>query len=274
MSGPFVYNPPAYGPSPYLVPFANQVPASPFIPPQFQYSSSSGTPRRVRFDDEDVPPLVSRPRSWHAPVFHPSVGTPPQAFVPLPQAGFLQATPVMVPGHHRSRSFGGATATPPAFTQPWYLCTPTMQPVMQPVSPMPLSPMMLPAVSPPPMQIHPYLNGEAPRPDFVFDLSASAFSPVRIRSNGEPMPIAITELDQPATHPPVYRMHITCDSIPQWPIDLEYARSPRSVLLEIRSPGGETVVPITLRDVLASVHQHLQSQITHLEYVLSTLLVS
>ncbi|EIN08134.1 hypothetical protein PUNSTDRAFT_102896 [Punctularia strigosozonata HHB-11173 SS5] len=271
MSGPFVYNPPAYVPSPYLVPYFNQAPPSPFIPPQFAPAPpSTGSSRRVRFeDDDDVPPLTSRPRSWHAPPMQvPSFATPPQTFVPLPQAGYLHPQAAFAPGHHRSRSFGGSTATPPMFTQPWYLCTPTMQPVMQPISPMPVSPMLLPAATPPPppMQIHPYLNGASPRPDFVFDLSASTFRPMKIRHDGEAVPLAVADFDQPATHPPVYRMRITCDAIPQWPIDLEYSRSPRSVLLEIPSPSGGSMVPITLRDVLLAVYQHLQTQITHLDW--------
>ncbi|KAF7976650.1 hypothetical protein HWV62_5977 [Athelia sp. TMB] len=154
-----------------------------------------------------------------------------------------------MPSHNRRHSWGN-TVQPP----PWSSFTP-------PTANIPLN--FAPRV--PQFLIHPFLNGESPRPDFGFDLSASAFRPVRF-INGLPAELSMEELREPATHPPITHMRITCDAIPQWPIELEYHPYDASGQhLSLPSAGGG-VPPVSLGDVLFAIHSALHTQISHLDW--------
>jgi hypothetical protein len=118
-------------------------------------------------------------------------------------------------------------------------------------------------------QIHPLLSGLSGDTRYmaiVFDLSAPTFNPSQIIGAGRTAPISPQELAQPATNPPTTRLTITCDTIPQWPIYLDYNAATAAAsggYLQVSSPAA---VPITLGDVLYSIHTSLQTQITHLDW--------
>jgi len=245
MSSPYLYTPHLYPASnPYVDSYFNQTQPSPFIPdttlyPPSPYSSAPNTPRRVRFDDElfaDPPPRVRRP-SWHGgqvPVM-PSVAIPSAYASP-----FLQADQ---PLHQRRHSFGGSPWSSP-FSTPTHPYAPWLYP-------------------PQPQQfhIHPFLNAESPRPDFHFDLSSPKFAPVLWIGPGQVTPLTMEHFSQPATHPPITRLRIICDILPQWPIDLEYNPYYQGGL-SIPAPQ----VPITLGDILIALHRSLHTRISHIDW--------
>nr|VWO94142.1 Non-ribosomal peptide synthetase SyfB [Ganoderma boninense] len=225
-----------YYPTPYMVPFYNQPYVSPFIPPMTNLPPAPVVPpppheRRVRFDNdrEPFPPRERRP-SWHAnlapppnPVPFPS---PPIIVTPLPPVVSLPAQPAAVPvfTHQRRRS---DTCLP----QPAWVTFPTMVTPMAPA-------MTFQPSSPHTAQIHPLLNGEsAAGPKILFDLSLHSFNPQRITTFGQKSgtPLTLDELLEPATHPPVYRMTIKCDALPEWPVHLSQHTTARERSRE-RSP--------------------------------------
>jgi hypothetical protein len=123
--------------------------------------------------------------------------------------------------------------------------------------------------------IHPFLDGSAKPPagELWFDMSAHEFAPLRRLPTGVVMPLSPEELAQPATHPPTTKMKITCEAVPQWPIELELEPMPVEGLGLANMPqwaqdqqAAAAEVPITVRDVLESVYRELQLQITHVEW--------
>jgi len=75
-------------------------------------------------------------------------------------------------------------------------------------------------------------------------------------------------MQEPATHPPLTRLRIICDAIPNWPIDLEFRQanatpyspySPNQFAFQQQAPPA----PISLADVLIAVHQAMHRRITH-----------
>lgn len=256
MSSPYVYSPQTYQPTPYLYPFYNQQhispfipqvqlppsplnPPSPYLPPEYPTTPTTpNTPRRVHFDD--LPQNRPRRPSWSG------------AIPATPQSPFLAAP--TIPNHNRRHSWGAAQAQ---VQQPlWSSYTPfqTPQPLFYQPPPQPQ------------FMIHPLLNGEAPRPDFGFDLSSPTFRPVRYVGPGQTTVLSLAEMRETATHPAITQMRITCDVIPQWPIELAY--SPYDIHGEHLSlpPVSGSVPPITLGDVLFAVHRVLQTQISHLDW--------
>lgn len=261
MSSPYVYSPQSYQ-TPYLYPYYNQPHVSPFIPPRSLFPSSPQAPaspylpddppltpttpntRRVHFEDEYWTRPQPRPRrpSWAGT-------TPAMSTMPVPQtAPFLQAP--VTPFQNRRHSWGSQTQAPL-----WSSFTPSQQP-----------PAFLYTPQAPQFMIHPLLNGESPRSDFAFDLSSSAFRPIRYVGPGQTTVLPLAELREPATHPPITRLRIVCDGIPQWPIELEY--TPYDVsgeYLSMPSVDG-SVPPISLGDVLFAIHRAMHTQITHLDW--------
>ncbi|KIJ59986.1 hypothetical protein HYDPIDRAFT_117900 [Hydnomerulius pinastri MD-312] len=229
MSSPYVYTPAAYEPTPYLgygtyqqrspfIPPATLFPSSPYTPTS-PYLGGPTTPRGVHYDDSYWnPPPRARRPSWHA-------GMAPSPFLQAPQT----------PGRDRRRSFGEGH-------RPWGE---------------PAAPWGYPGTSPR-FQIHPLLNGEAPRMDFYFDLASPSFSPLRWIGPGQSAVISPDELREPATYPSITRMRITHDAIPDWPVDLEYQHDAYTV--------HTTPLPITLGDVLYMIHSSLHRQITHQDW--------
>ncbi|THH27636.1 hypothetical protein EUX98_g6545 [Antrodiella citrinella] len=266
MSSPYAY--PSYL-TPYLWPYYQQVPNSPFIPPaQVPLSPrSSEASRRVRFSDGDdqYPPTRPRPPSWHAGMAGSAPPPNPQYF-PSPPFIYNQLPPVAMPSvgpppgyvpHRRSSDTAVHNGGHPAWvTVPTWMVYP--QPAM---------------VAPPPSQFHPLLNGEGGnRPLLFFDLSVHTFNPLRIPSHGRTTGIALTydELSQQATHPGVTRMEIICDAISQWPIVLEpqLDRPANSRYLNVpSSPSADFSGPITVGDVLVAIHRVMQTQISHRDWV-------
>ncbi|KAF8124593.1 hypothetical protein EV363DRAFT_1354028 [Boletus edulis] len=188
MSGPFVYTPLAFEPTP-LLGYGPYMQRSPFIPPAALFPSSPyppsspylrpTTPVGAPFNNPywSPPPRARRP-SWHG-------GLPPSPFLAAPSSTNI-----------RRRSFGGGF-------RPW-----------EPASPW--------AGTSSYFQIHPLLNGETPSVEFNFDLASPSFSPFFWVGPGQTAMISADELRESATYPPLTRMRITHDAIKEWPIDLEF----------------------------------------------------
>ena len=107
-----------------------------------------------------------------------------------------------------------------------------------------------PFISSPRLQIHPYLNGESTHGHLVFDLSLPTFSPMLRVGPGHAAILSEEVLNQPATHPPITRLELICDRIPQWPINLGH---------NTLSPGS--LPPIRVGDILWGVWQNLHAKI-------------
>jgi hypothetical protein len=253
MSSAYLFTPSSYHsfqPTPYVDPYKNTPQNSPYIPDLSLYPSSpyhsphpsqpnTPLPRYVHFGDEPwAAPPMRRPRrpSWHAGMAVPSS---PAAY----STQYLYPPPVY--SHHRRHSFGTSPYTPwtpfpPA--SPWHYAQPL----------------------PPQFQIHPFLNAESPRPDFFFDVSHPHFAPSRLVGPGQSVHLSPEELRQPATHPPITRLRIICDAIPQWPIDLQYNPYFNGGVAPHSPDGG--MLPITLCDVLVAVHRSLHTRISHIDW--------
>ncbi|OSC96378.1 hypothetical protein PYCCODRAFT_1441083 [Trametes coccinea BRFM310] len=264
MSSPYTY-PQYYYTTPYLSPYYHQPHISPFIPPATFPASPQLPPRddrRVHWNDDPYYVRQRRP-SWHAslapppnPVPFPS---PPILVTPLPQAVPLASQPPPYYAHIRR-------ASDSCLPQPtWIYPSPVVvQPVPYPSAPPP----------PPPPAINPLLNGEnAGGPLLLFDLSQNTFNPQRLTSYGQKKgtPLSLEELREPATYPPVWRMTITHDKIPDWPVVLEPRSTSRERSRE-RSPflGVPPEVsqdsPITVFDVLKAIFLTVQRQISHVDW--------
>jgi len=277
MSGPFIYSPhseyfPHLGPptgypgwprsfhnSPFA-PTETIYPSSPYMGPLASSDGAPNTPEHSFFsalngyDDgmwTRTPRRRERRLSWHgrsAPRVSPFIPPPP-----LPS--FFEQT-------GRRRSWGNADAPvgwayPPAPQHgPPYSAPPfSAHPYSAASFSAPLPPFQAPYVSgypqfPGPLQIHPWINGDAPSPEFVFDLSFSNFAPQRVVGPDHFIDLAMTDLQQPAFHPPVTKLRIVCDMIPNWPIDLVYG-------------AVGMAPPITLGDILVAIHQKMHQRITH-----------
>ncbi|KAJ7832993.1 Alpha/Beta hydrolase protein [Mycena leptocephala] len=106
------------------------------------------------------------------------------------------------------------------------------------------------------LQIHPWLHGDVPSQEFIFDLSMSGFGPHRIVAPDQAMPLSAKDYQARAFNPPVTKLRITCDMIPHWPIDISFANE-RSWM---QTP------PITLGDILVAIHQKMHQSITHADW--------
>ncbi|KAF8996993.1 hypothetical protein BDQ17DRAFT_1363769 [Cyathus striatus] len=275
MSGGFMYQPVNLPPSVYLDNVYQQPQFSPFVPTGGFTSSPYSNPTS----------LPGTPHGLHSPL--PAQGSPNTILFPAQGQIYAEpvwAVPVMpIGGRERRPSFNAPLASP---TPTWLHSPPQRQrtissghnpyqyqpsgshnywppPVgfqypFSPVAPTPFTPGFsnLPAVSQQ-LFMHPWLNAEVPRDDFMFDLSQTAFNPLRIIGQGQVIPVAQEELVQPATHPPITALRIVCDAIPQWPIELQY--NPQYYT-------GVNPPPISLGDVLGSIHSYLQKSITHVEW--------
>ena len=112
--------------------------------------------------------------------------------------------------------------------------------------------------------IHPFLNGETPKPDFMFNLTSPLhFSPMRI-IHGLSVPLSAEVLAQPAMHPTIYYLRIVCDETPDWQITLKF--DPNSYREHTGTTSPYYVPPISLGDVLSAIHRTLQEQITHADW--------
>ncbi|KAL4064708.1 hypothetical protein V8B97DRAFT_1987251 [Scleroderma yunnanense] len=229
MSGPYVYTPQTYQPTSYLS-YSPYAPRSPFIPAGSFPSSPLHPPSPYlgpampfpssfgeSYDDGYWPPRPRRP-SWHA-------GMQPSPFLQTPG----------IPYRTRTRSFGSMWPGDAVQLSPW------AYPYQSGTSA---------------FEIHPLLNGEMPPTNFLFDMSLPTFMPIRFIGPGPGQSIVICEeLSQPATNPPITRMRITHDAIPQWPIDIKLQYD--EIQMAAMPP------PITLGDVLYMIHFSMRRQISH-----------
>ncbi|KAJ7218391.1 hypothetical protein GGX14DRAFT_549926 [Mycena pura] len=237
MASPFVYVPeatPQDGPSPFLPPSPRLYPSSPFLGPTDGASSAPNAfnansvlwpgdePQYESAYAASWAPMPARQRtnSWSGPappLTSPFLAPQPPAFLQRQRTGFF------VPKHRKSNSWG-YTAVPP----PW-------------------------GVGPAPQQIHPWLNGDAPSPDFHFDLAASAFRPLRRVNAAQSTPVAPAELAVTAFSPPRTALRILHARLPFWPIDLAL-------------PAGRAAPPISLSDILVALHRALHERISHADW--------
>ncbi|GLB42534.1 hypothetical protein LshimejAT787_1105490 [Lyophyllum shimeji] len=102
------------------------------------------------------------------------------------------------------------------------------------------------------LYINPWINAESPRNDFYFDLAPPSFNPQRLYGTGQSTLLPSEDMIQPATHPPISRLRIICDAIPQWPCELQ---------LDPYQTGGYQPPPISLSDVLVAVHRNMHRPI-------------
>ncbi|KAK7051914.1 hypothetical protein R3P38DRAFT_2684571 [Favolaschia claudopus] len=239
---PFYSTPPSR--SPFLPPTPLIYPSSPFSPP--------GTPENFNANsvlwpesatDYESPytaswaPLSSRQRttSWH--------GTPPAPLsspflspAPLPPFLHAQSAP-FTPRRRRSLSWGASGAPPP----------PSWANSANPY---------LPTVAHTPLQIHPFLNGDAPSPVFHFDLAPVEFTPIRLIHPNPPQTAGLgaAEIRELAFAPPLTTLRILHPRIPFWPVDLKLPEE----------AAGE--IPISLGDVLVSVHRAMHERISQADW--------
>ncbi|KAJ8515482.1 hypothetical protein ONZ45_g7085 [Pleurotus djamor] len=287
MADPFVYTPhPSYMLTQYLDPAYGHNQASPFIPSASLYPTSPytntnenlppapgtpNTPRRVHFgDDFNLDPYYTRQRrpSWTAPPPHTSPAMSSVAF-PGSTTPFIPPSPFLGPQpmdyYQRRHSFGAQGQAQPTWASPG----PAWSPYRTPTTPLyqtsPWQQPVQPPVQPVIFQLHPWLNGECPRPDFIFDISSPTFNPLRLVAPGQSAPISWEDLRQPATHPPITKLTITCDRIPQWPILLEF--NPHFGM----GRHGEhlpphAAPPISIYDILMGVYQTLNQRVSHIDW--------
>ncbi|KAG8217036.1 hypothetical protein J3R82DRAFT_7352 [Butyriboletus roseoflavus] len=231
MSGPYIYTPPyvltplAFEPTPYLG-YGTYTQRSPFIPPASLYPSSPFPPASPR-----LRPATPQGVRFDEPYWNPpSRARRPSWHGGMPPSPFLSTPPS--PGNTRRRSFGGGY-------RPWESATPW-------------------SGASPHFQIHPLLNGEAPRMEFYFDLASPSFTPLLWAGHGQSALISGDDLREPATYPSIPQMRISHDAIPQWPIDLAFHYDGYT--------APTTSSSITLGDVLYMIHSSLHRQITHQDW--------
>jgi len=280
MSGPFIYSPhsqyfpPFPPPAGYwgggYTPFAPTqtiYPSSPFAGPIVSDDGMPNTPQRPLFsalngygDGVWNTPRRRRRLSWHG-----ESTTPPRVspFIPPPLP--LPSFPEQI---GRRCSWGNADAPagwyppapPPPMAPPFSAPAYSAAQFSAPQFSAPLPPFASSYVSgypqfPGPLQIHPWINGDVPSPEFVFDLSVSNFAPCRVVGPDQLVPLSLADLQQPAFYPPVTKLRITCDMIPNWPVDLVCP-----VGMGMQAP------PITLGDILVAIHQKMHQRITHSDW--------
>ncbi|KAF8815375.1 hypothetical protein BYT27DRAFT_7194595 [Phlegmacium glaucopus] len=268
MTSTFVYTPQInYRNSPYLGPIYDQT-FSPFIP----NISLSGSPYAR---NASLPPS---PNPGYVPLATPYATSQ----IPFPGSQDDTGYPPDPWGRGRRPSWHGDGPATDATTA--WLNAPLQgyqrqqtrsfgaSPFQQPVGldgywppPLPYSPYVAPPLLPQ-ITIHPWLNAEMPRSDFIFNLSLPHFAPMRYVGNNQTVLLTSEELAQPATHPPIYQLQMQCDIIPNWPIILQYNPNPyRSA-----NTYPTAAPPITLGDVLSGIHNSLHLGITQYDWAALT----
>ncbi|KAG6810544.1 hypothetical protein H0H92_011408 [Tricholoma furcatifolium] len=107
-----------------------------------------------------------------------------------------------------------------------------------------------------PSEVHALLNAQSPHPEFCFDLSRSTCGPCFVRPNGQAMAISPQELSQPVTYPPITRLRILLDDLPEnWAIRIDHTRRADNAYTN----GGRA---ITVNDVIQALHRKLHLQIS------------
>lgn len=271
MPSPYVYAP-SGGYSPYH-------PPSPFIPPAVPpsngspYASPYSSPYRATTAlPEGSPhspnaPLPGAPNTplhgyeypynpWarqRRPSFHQTSTSPYDSTPP-----WLSAPPLS--GHHRSRSFGEHTHPSPF---PGYGYPPNPAGGYYSQGHYPQSPQHHHQHHG--FHIHPLLDGENPRSDFAFDLSAPTFAPVKRAAYGHSALLSEEELHSPCTWPGLKRLRIICDLIPQWPLDITLDPSWQTTQSPLLGYTPEPR-PISVEDILNQVYEHFMQRISQVDW--------
>ncbi|KAJ7030045.1 hypothetical protein C8F04DRAFT_1115166 [Mycena alexandri] len=298
MSGPFIYSPPHqdYFPPPasstayWGPPYQSPPISTPFLPNESVFSPFSGTPntperpfpsglnghgwngtsrRRRRgswnggsaprispfIPPPPLPAFLERRRSWSNvdAGWHTADTLPPSPYPPFPSQlhSHPQPQPISVPSyphHHQYPHFSAPPYSAPPYSAP---------PYSAPLPYVPGYPQF-----PGSLEIHPWINGEAPSREFFFDLSVTDFLPCRMLGEQGAVRLTHADLAQPAFHPPITRLRIVCDMILQWPIDLVFGNSGGGMSFA----GMGQAPPITVGDILIAVHQKMHQPITHLDW--------
>jgi len=265
MTSSFVYTPQInYRNSPYLAPYYHQA-YSPFIP-ELSLSNSPYTraPSLPPSPNPGYIPLAASLSSNQVPFpGSPDLGVyPPDPWTRDRRPSWHGDGPATnattawlnnpLHGYHRqrTRSFGADPFSQPAGLDGYWPAASSYSPYVAP-------PPLLPQIT-----MHPWLNAEMPRSDFIFNLSTPQFAPMRYIGNNQSILLTTEELSQPATHPPIYQLQMQCDLIPNWPISLQYNPNP------YRSANTYSTVapPITLGDVLSGIHNSLHLGITQYDW--------
>ncbi|KAJ7198593.1 hypothetical protein GGX14DRAFT_469937 [Mycena pura] len=258
MSAPFIYSPHAqcfasagYWGHPYnpsltspLPQHATVYPSSPYQGPIPSDAGTPNTPERHFFSSDYgrwETPRRRRRLSWHggsASTISPFIPPTPMPMSPFPEQIFRRSL---------SHTDPPAAWYPPAMV-PLYSAPPFSAPPLSSsyVSGYPQFPRQL--------HIHPLLNGDVPN-ELLFDMSLSYFAPRRLVGPEQAVSLTPTDIQQPAFFPPVTKLRIVCDMIPNWPIDLVYAHG-----------IGMSAPPVTLGDVLVAIHKVMHQRITHQDW--------
>lgn len=274
MSAPYVYSP-TYGPSGYINPNYQTPQNSPFVPPATLYPASPYSNPTSIGGSPQIPALsLAPPGSPRAnsvtfpyePAWDPNVYTIPiRQRRPSYHGDFIPPTSPFVPeGYHlepdpyfrdRRRSFNGS------YYQPGW-------------NPSTLGAPIAPPTSASGFMLHPWLNADVWKGDFALDLTAHEFRPLQINAAGQARPCPAEYLSQSATHPPITRLRIISDFLPDWPIDIAYNAhyvGGVSSSFVAWTPGfgidtTGTQPPITFSDVLIAIHRSLHTRITHADF--------
>lgn len=130
-------------------------------------------------------------------------------------------------------------------------------------------------------QLHPLLTREhSSGSKTLLDLSSHAFSPKRSLGVGTPIrPFTYDELLEPATVPPVRRINVAANFLPDWAAGLHENSALESlsrwksscITIPLLGMNGSYV---TVYDVLASIYVIMQGQISHDEWAQISILQS
>ncbi|KAF7315042.1 hypothetical protein MIND_00018400 [Mycena indigotica] len=240
MSGPFRYNPHEEHHTPTIgynwgFPFRETIyPNSPYNSPIDP--GTPNTPERPLFSGlNGDPPRRQRRNSWHVV----------ESAIPfIPPAPTSPLSPHLAPWDVTEPPVIPSCLPPPGF--------PSFVP---PTTPSVSSYSYVPAFNPYPtsFHIHPWLNGEM-RNELSFDLSLTDFAPHRAVGPEQFIPLSALDIHQPAFYPAITRLHIVCDAIPNWPIDIVF------------KGGSGAPPPISLGDILIEVHKKMHQAISHREW--------
>jgi len=266
MSGTYVYIPHQQYPNSNYAENTVYTPVSPFIPNaalyRSPYTDNIPLPDSPSFSFTEFPSAsedstfpntpLNRPRrgSWHVEPSYPFYTPPSPFFLPLPD------TPD--PFYRRRHSFSLYPQPAIRTWDPYY------------------PPFLNPPVSPAQLHIHPWLNAQTWSGEFLFNLADRRFNPMRKHLSGILRTISPAGMDilyQAATYPPLNRLRIICDIIPQWPIDLRHQLDmmPDGSGMSFDTTRTSAFPPITLLDILIQVHRSLHTRITHVDWAKLTL---
>jgi hypothetical protein len=269
MSSPYVYSPstPLQYPNQYQqTPYFYHSPRSstPFIPDASLYHSPYSNPNSLpgtphirssgipAGSTPNTPGVIPFPSSGYDGGYGPSWEDIMRQRRPswhgVGPEQFLQPAYPAPPGYNRRHSFGAT-----GYQQPQYGDWSQLQGGL-------LSPNAYFSQS---FHVNPWINAEAPRADFHFDLSIVSFLPLRLYGPGQSAPLTPDQLQEPATYPSLTKLRIIHEMIPQWPIDLQFNGYNGSFSPNPYQAGPP---PITLVDVLVAIHRSLHLRISHADW--------